>query len=233
MIYFLANIIKRQQERTLKMKYKAVVFDVDGTLIDTRHFIGILQKTYHIMYPQRPSMPYKEFAACYSMTGDMMWEHLNIPPHEHDLMIKCLHQVMNEVGYSTDLFVGMANTLREIHDKGYYLGINTSRISDSLERIIGKSNDSAWDLFSLRITEDLVENPKPAPDSLLLFLEKTQFSKDDVLFVGDSMNDAMCAMTAGCDFAVAGWGEIEGVEREPLPMKYYLRQPKDILKILD
>ncbi len=215
------------------MKYKAVVFDVDGTLIDTRHFIGILEKAYHKLYPQRPVMSYEDLIPCYSMTGDMIWKHLNIPLQEQDLMKSCLHQVMQEDGYSTDLFVGMADVLRMINDRGYYLGINTSRVSDSLERIMKKSKDSAWDLFSLRITEDLVEHPKPAPDSLLLFLEKTQFSKDEVLFVGDSMNDAMCAMTVGCDFAVAGWGEIEGAKKEPLPMKYYLKQPKDVLKILD
>lgn len=52
----------------------------------------------------------------------------------------------------------------------------------------------------------------------------------EILYVGDSLQDALCAKSAKCDFALARWGMV--LEQE-IPAKYKLENPKDIMNILD
>ena len=76
---------------------------------------------------------------------------------------------------------------------------------------------------------DFAARPKPAPDAVLSYLEKYKLDKDQVLFVGDSASDQMCAKGAGVDFALASWSH----SADPsLDANYYLKTPNEILDLV-
>lgn len=83
--------------------------------------------------------------------------------------------------------------------------------------------------FSSIGTQDVVKHTKPAPDVLYYIMEQTNLTAQELLFIGDSINDALCAKAAGVDFAWAKWGV---VSEEELPYTYCLYDPQDVYNIL-
>ena len=50
--------------------YKMIVFDCDGTLLDSSAMIAMIQKGYGSMFPQRKKQPYAFFIPCYYMSDE-------------------------------------------------------------------------------------------------------------------------------------------------------------------
>ena len=50
--------------------YKMIVFDCDGTLLDSSAMIAMIQKGYSSMFPQRKKQPYAFFIPCYYMSEE-------------------------------------------------------------------------------------------------------------------------------------------------------------------
>ncbi|MCB6566688.1 HAD-IA family hydrolase, partial [Desulfovibrio desulfuricans] len=89
--------------------------------------------------------------------------------------------------------------------------------------------EEAFACFSCIGVQDVVAHTKPAPDVLLYIMQKTGYSSRELLFVGDSMNDAQCAKTANVDFVWAKWGS---VTTESLPCRYMAEAPQELLTLL-
>lgn len=211
------------------MRYSAVVFDVDGTLFDTRSNIGVMQRAYHRLFPERDRLPYAHFVKCYSMTGNMTCAYLNIAPEQQPRFLELLEEESPAAKAQQRFFDGIAPVLHRLHDAGYLLGINTSRERWHLEEAIREHPCQLWGLFGLVITQEVSASPKPAPDSLLYFMEQTGTPPAQLLFVGDSINDSLCAARAGCDFALACWGCTEDTD---IPALYRPQTPDQLLPLL-
>jgi HAD superfamily hydrolase (TIGR01549 family) len=56
------------------------------------------------------------------------------------------------------------------------------------------------DYFTLIVGSDIVKTSKPNPDILLYIIQKFDIKKKDVLFIGDSQKDKLCAKNAHIDF---------------------------------
>ena len=66
-------------------------------------------------------------------------------------------------------------------------------------------------------------------DVLLYIMRQSGLLPEQLLFVGDSMNDALCAKAAGVAFVWAKWGRIT---EESLPCRYAVETPQELLTIL-
>ncbi|MEG0450304.1 MAG: HAD hydrolase-like protein, partial [Lysinibacillus sp.] len=74
------------------------------------------------------------------------------------------------------------------------------------------------------------EKHKPHPEPLLVCLEGLHATKNEAVYIGDSIYDMQCANSAGVKFALALWGSktTNGFESAD----YVLNAPKDILNII-
>ncbi|WP_313182898.1 HAD hydrolase-like protein [Lacrimispora sp.] len=69
---------------------------------------------------------------------------------------------------------------------------------------------------------------KPDPDPLFKYMEVSNASNNELIYIGDSVYDWECAKSAKVDFALAGWGSLS---RE-IQADYYLEKPDDLLSIM-
>ena len=185
-------------------KYKAVVYDVDGTAVDSRYNIDALQETCIELLGREATD--EELKITYGMTAKNAILYLGgtedqVEPFEKRWIEKIMKMCQN-----ASLFDGIYDGMCQMKDAGILLGINTSRNRNELGDLHEYIKEPFLELCSLIVTCDKVANPKPAPDSLLYFLRETDVKPSEVLFVGDSEFDAGCAKNAGCDFALATWG---------------------------
>lgn len=209
--------------------YKMVVFDCDGTLVNSAIMISMLYEGYQEMYPHREALPYEHFIPCYFQTDQENCAYLNVPAEDKERFEEiCFHQRESEID-SVKPFPGIDEVLIDIRNLGYALGIATSRSYEAFYNMRTQLSQEAFDCFSCIGVQDVVEHTKPAPDVLFYIMKQTGFTKEQLLFVGDSMNDALCAQAAGVDFVWAKWGSI-GIES--LPCNYAADAPEELLKYL-
>lgn len=187
------------------MKYKGLLFDFDYTLGDStegivlcanyameclgyqpadretiRRTIGLhLQEVYHVLVKAQglegKETQENEFARLFMERAD---------------------QVMTE---KSSFYPGVLTCIRQWKEQGYKLGVVTTKYRHRIEGILAKYQET--ELFDIIIGGDSVKHPKPDPEGLLQVLEIWDMSKEEVLYVGDSLVDARTAQAAGVDFA--------------------------------
>lgn len=210
-----------------KGSYQAVVFDLDGTAVNSYYNIDALQKTCIELLGREATD--EELKITYGMTAVNAMRYLGVP---EDMLEKFGYRWLDhimELGRHAKLFDGIYETMLRMHQAGLQLGINTSRRDTELGDLQNYIQQPFLDLCSVIITCDKVEHPKPAPDSMLVYCKETGLAPSQVLFVGDSEFDAGCAQNAGCDFALATWGCFFP---DSIPAQYKPKKPEDLLEIV-
>ncbi|MGX8700515.1 HAD family hydrolase [Caproiciproducens sp.] len=183
----------------------AVVFDVDGTLLDTMPVVWAMERVYRERYPGK-QVPSELFVKTHSLPRLEGYRRLGIPKKDWDIYYRAVYRELGSQKAAQVLFPGIEEAVDTLAKQGYRLGINTSRSRGELE-VARRAQPDLFRLFPQEfcVTIDDVENPKPAADPLLLFCQRSSAKPSDVLFVGDSRADRLCAKAAGTLFAWAGW----------------------------
>ncbi len=184
--------------------YRAVVFDLDGTAVDSRYNIDALQLTCQEMLGR--SATDEELKLTYGMTAANAMRYLGVADDQIEPFVRRWEQNIMALCQNASLYEGIYPVMCKLHQSGMLVGINTSRRSNELGDLHAYIREPFLELCSLIVTCDKVQHPKPAPDSMLYYCQQTGLSPKEVLFVGDSEFDAGCAKAAGCDFALATWG---------------------------
>lgn len=203
---------------------KCVVFDVDGTLIDTGEaIISSLQKVLKEDLGQEFSGDELSFA--FGIPGAVTLKKLGVNDIEDSLgkWIKYL----NDFSDSIKVFDGIDNCLRKIKELNIKTGIVTSKTKEEFE-----SNFiplGLADYFDYVVCADDTAKHKPHPEPILKLMEMSGDDPKDLVYIGDTKYDKECAEGAGVKFGLALWG---AKSSEGFDSAYILHSPKDILEFI-
>lgn len=204
------------------LKYTQVVFDVDGTLVDSRmSALGSLQQVVEEYTGSRPSIEDLYFST--GIPGENALRQLGIT--DPSALVRW-RELAGKLAYTITVFPGIVETLERLQDLGCALGIVSSR-----ER--GEYADEITPLgldpyFPVRILVEDTTKHKPEPEPMLEYLRRTAAAAEETLYVGDTVYDMKCALSAGVDFALASWGAAQPVEDAP----YVLQEPEDLVALV-
>lgn len=204
------------------LKYTQVVFDVDGTLVDSRmSALNSLQQVvgeYTGMVP-----PLEDLYFSTGIPGENALRRLGIT--DSSALVRW-RELAGKLAYTITVFPGIVETLVRLQDLGCALGIVSSR-----ER--GEYADEITPLgldpyFPVRILVEDTTKHKPEPEPMLEYLRRTGAAAEETLYVGDTIYDMKCALSAGVDFALASWGAAQPVEDAP----HVLQRPEDLVALV-
>lgn len=172
-----------------KIMIKAVIFDIDGVLVDnTSLAIQVFQEDARrcgVKIPTREEI---------AITLGLPWKEMVEILLGQDANCKKIHcEVWDEYEDKMELMSGAEEVLNEIHIKK---AIVTSKPRKSAEREL--RGIFSW--FEVAITEEDVENHKPNPEPLLTACEKLNIKPNEAVYIGDAINDLIAAKSAGVDF---------------------------------
>ncbi|MEL7588151.1 MAG: NUDIX hydrolase N-terminal domain-containing protein [Prolixibacteraceae bacterium] len=183
------------------MKYSHIIFDVDGTLVDTeKALLCSLQDTVFELKGERPDLADLKFS--FGIPGDVTLKQLGIGEIERANQI--WYDRFNEYYDSVVLFPGIEALIRELHSKGYRLGIVTSRNRMEFGEDFPRFGLSEY--FGTVVCAGDSPESKPQPGPMLKYLETAGISAGEALYIGDTIYDWQCAAGAGVDFGLALWG---------------------------
>lgn len=191
-----------------------VLFDLDGTLVDTAPDLALalnLQRERHGLppLPLDTIRPYAShgsrglLAVGFDLTpedasfGEMREEYLAL-----------YEEVFTR---SPMLFPGIEELLSALESRDIRWGVVTNkpaRFTNPLLASIGLDKRAAC-----AVSGDDAARPKPYPDTLLLALRNTQVEPDNCLYVGDAERDMQAAQAAGIRSVVALYGYIDETDQ--------------------
>lgn len=190
-------------------RLKAVVFDLDGTLLDTApEFIQVVQA----LRAEHGRDPLPD-AAIRAVVSDgaraMVSLALEMPQDHPDFearRLRFLDIYAEDLGFATAPFPGIEALLAALADSGLRWGISTNKpsfLAEPLMRRIGLSPPHA----SL-VCPDHVSRPKPDPEPLLLNCEQLGCGVHEIIYVGDHRRDIEAGRAAGIYTIAAAYGYI-------------------------
>lgn len=204
--------------------YKNIVFDVDGTLINTE--ASILKGLQQVLLEEKgETHSDADLRFVLGIPGIYSIPKLNFEHPERAL--KKWGVAMRDHSELNSVYDGILNLIHSLKKENLNLGIVTSRRNDEC------SHDPLFqDLkkhFDFIVTADSTEKHKPNGEPLEYYMKHTKSCPENTLYIGDSIYDSSCANNAGVDFMLAGWGTHDA---QNIPHKDLLSHPYELMKYI-
>lgn len=195
------------------MNIKTVIFDLDGTLIDSRKDIAVAaNKTLSEL--NLPTLPDDTIASFIGGGVDILVKRCLGEQNMHRFD-EVLQNYKKNYGQSctvyTTLYPGVKEVLEFLRKREMEIALATNKVISLSEKIL--EHLGVKDYFDLMLGPEHVKNRKPNPEIINILLEKTNTKPEEALYVGDSELDVLCGKNAGtCTCAVTyGIGTLESI----------------------
>ncbi len=211
---------------------KAILFDLDGTLVDTA------PDFYDVVNSLRadeglPALDHERIReqvsnggiALACLTFEITADHNDIQAYR----MRVLDRYSTCIGSLSGYFPGFDETIKGIEAAGIRWGIATNKpraYTDPLLANLGIHCDSV-------ICPEDVRQSKPAPDALLLGAQQLNVNASECWYVGDHLRDMEAAKAAGMLAIAARFGYLEASDNGSLwPADLWIEQPTDLLTLI-
>lgn len=180
---------------------EGVIFDIDGTLTATNELIFASFNHVAKKYLGK-KLTDEEIIALFGPTEDVIlkeWMKDNYDEARKDYydFYSAMHHQM------ADAYPGILEILKLVKSRNIPLSIYTGKGRLSSEITLEKIG--AIDLFDMIVTGDDVENHKPSPEGIVVFVNKYNLNKSNVIMIGDAPADVIAAHSAGVKVASVVW----------------------------
>jgi pyrophosphatase PpaX len=205
-----------------------ILFDLDGTLINTNDliissFMHTLNHYYPGQYEEKDVHPFmgppleESFGGLDADRMEEMCAHYRAYNHEH-------HDTL------VTEFEGVYETVQALYENGYKLAIVSTKVRDVVLKGLDLMNLRPF--FEVIITLDEVENAKPHPEPIEKALVALGSSPEEAIMIGDNHHDILAGKNAGVLSAGVAWsakGREHLAHYEP---DFMLDNMKDLLPIV-
>ena len=187
------------------MKYQLIIFDWDGTLMDSIDKIVLcMQQAAKQQYVVVPNAQSVKNIIGLSLLNAMQQLFPHLSPTEQEAMVDAYRDQYYTLQHiDTPFYTGIYGLLSHLKAQGYTLAVATGKGRNGLNQMIEKTQTRH--LFSATICADEA-NSKPDPLMLTKLLGEFQLSASEALMIGDSSYDLEMAMNAGMDSLGVSYG---------------------------
>ncbi|MDR0747663.1 MAG: HAD-IA family hydrolase [Helicobacteraceae bacterium] len=203
-----------------------VIFDMDGTLTDSRHNIAV-SINYARDVKGLPALDEEVICeAINALTFQASRRFYGDEPTEEDHRIFAEHYA-NECLKNLRLYDGIKELLAALKSRGVSMAVATNATAVFAEKMLTHTGIAGC--FKVILGADCVINPKPAPDMLLKSLALLNGEAKEAFFVGDSGKDMIAAKTAGIKSVFVKWG----YGTEDSFADFIIKKPCELLAVLE
>ena len=214
------------------MKYKAIIWDMDGTILDT------LQDLHDSVNHVLTSNGYKERTfeetRCSVGNGIRQLVALSVPCGEENPEFERIFGEFREY-YSehcqikTRPYDGISETLDALREMGLKMAVVSNKIDPAVKELAAEFYPQLD--YALGELEGVPR--KPAPDMVEIALSELGVTKSEAVYIGDSEVDVLTAKNSGLPCISVLWGFRKKEELLPHGADVFAEKPCDIIRLIE
>jgi len=211
------------------MNAEAVIFDYDGVLVNS---YPAAFKVYVELAKRLGVTPFKniqEMRNIYKLTHKEVNRYWGFGPEKDAEISQLYYEITANQKDNIPLVPGMKNVIEKL-SKTHKLAIASGTSRKLIEERL--QHHGLLPYFHAIVGREDITHPKPAPDALLLYLQKLGLTAKDTLFVGDMAADMLMGKAAGIKtvaFCAHSWNDETYVyDQKP---DIIIKKPEQLLEI--
>lgn len=212
----------------MNSKINTLLFDLDGTLIDTNDLI--ISSFLHTLGKYAPNQYKREDVLPFM--GPSLYETFgSINPDKAEEMIRDYrtYNIANHDALVKE-FKGVNETIETLKDKGFKLGIVSTKMYDTVLKGLKLTKLDPY--FDTIIALDHVTKAKPDPEAVFKALGQLYSRPEQSIMIGDNYHDILAGKNAGAKSAGVAWSSKGRDYLAQFNPDYMLEEMPDLLKIL-
>jgi len=212
------------------VRFPVVLFDLDGTLIDSGPII-LASMQHAVRTVLDRDIAYEELAATVGGQG-LVAQMRELDPDRVDELVETYKAHNDPLHDTLEAFEELLAVLPRLKAEGRKLGIVTAKRHRTVSLALDRFPELA-EHFDIVIAHEDTDRHKPDADPVLAAVERLGAEPTQAAYVGDSPFDIQAAKAAGAFAVAVGWGGIHSDERllaeEP---DAFVRTPEELLDVL-
>lgn len=213
-------------------RYDAIIFDLDGTLLDTLEdltdAVNYVMEKYH--------QEKKTLSQVRNFVGNGIRKLIErcVPgeedPERFEEIFQCFRSYYTaHCQEKTGPYEGILELLEALSQEGYQMAIVSNKNHQAVEEL----NDSFFSHYiSVAVGQQEGLRPKPAPDTVDMALSQLECDRQRTLYVGDSDVDKQTADNSCMDCVLVTWGFRDRELLESLGSMAVIDQPRQLTEYL-
>lgn len=213
-------------------KYKTVIFDLDGTLLNTLDdlYASVNEALRKAGFRERG----KEEVRFFLGNGLRRLIEQSVPEDTDEEQIERTMEFFREYYLEhcedqTAPFPGIMEVLAQLKEKGFQLAIVSNKPDPAVKELAKKYFSG---VLTVAIGEREGVKRKPEPDSVLEAMRLLKAEKESTIYVGDSEVDRETAKNAGVPCILVTWGFRDEELLRSLEPEFLIHHPEEILEIV-
>lgn len=213
-------------------KYDTILFDFDGTVMDTNNvIIQSWQHTFRTL--QNREQDVEKIISTFGEPLETTIKYLfpDVPVQDAAEVYRSYHY--DNFGELINVFPGIRELLRELKKRDYKVGLVTSRLRKTTMQGLEKYELASY--FDVIVTADDTTKHKPDPEPINIALKRLGSLPEKSMMLGDTMFDMRCAKNAGVDPVLVGWAlaVTEEEKNGPDGPKFTIEKAEDLLDLIE
>lgn len=215
-------------------KYDTVIFDLDGTLMDTLE--DLANAVNEIL--RRNGYPVRTIEEVRRIVGNGLRQTLTLCLPQgtkeqvaDELLPDFASYYQEHCQEKTKPYDGIMDVLKTLHERGFKLAIVSNK-RDEAVKTLNKECFQEYVKVAIGENESAGIRKKPAPDTVYQALQELGSKKEQAVYVGDSEVDRATAENAGLPCISVEWGFRDREELEKLKPAWLISRPEELLEIL-
>jgi pyrophosphatase PpaX len=211
------------------MRYPTVLFDLDGTLVDSG---AIILASFKHAARTVLARDVEEEQIAALVGGSNLHDQMRVLSPAHvDELVRVYREHNRPLHDELQAFEGVEELMETLSEQGRKLGIVTAKGRQTVDLAFGVLSLERY--FDAVVTADMTDRHKPDPAPVLKALELLESEPADAAFVGDSPYDIAAGKAAGVFTVAVSWGKIHPEERLlEAGADVLVHSPRELLDVL-
>lgn len=215
-----------------RKKYQAILFDLDGTLLDTledlKNSVNAVMRQYHMSEHSLETI--RKFVG----NGVERLMERSIPegkacPWFGQALAAFQEHYAAHCNDRTGLYPGIPALLHSLKQQGFLMAVVSNKYQRGLDLLV---EQYFKETFQAAVGEVSSRPKKPAPDGIYEALRQLGVTAEGAVYVGDSDVDIITARNAGMDCIAVGWGFRTREEQEAAGGRVFVRNTAELAQYL-